>query len=108
LLNYLLVPLAPHIGFLRLFGYISFRAAGAAVTALLLTFIVGPVIIGALRRNRIALDQPVPQLIYTDDATFPRRRNYVGQLAAALADAASSHLVSVYGGVLWLTPPRGQ
>jgi predicted nuclease of predicted toxin-antitoxin system len=61
-----------------------------------------------LRRNRIALDQPVPQLIYTDDATFPRRRNYVGQLAAALADAASSHLVSVYGGVLWLTPPRGQ
>ncbi len=54
MLNYLLVPLAPHIGFLRLFGYISFRAAGAAVTALLLTFIVGPVIIGALRRNRIA------------------------------------------------------
>ena len=54
MLNYLLVPLAPHIGFLRLFGYISFRAAGAAVTALLLTFIVGPVISGALRRNRIA------------------------------------------------------
>jgi phospho-N-acetylmuramoyl-pentapeptide-transferase len=54
LLNYLLVPLTPHFGFLRLFGYISFRAAGAAVTALLLTFIVGPIIIGALRRNRIA------------------------------------------------------
>ncbi len=54
MLNYLLVPLAPHIGFLRLFGYISFRAAGAAVTALLLTFMVGPVIIAALRRNRIA------------------------------------------------------
>ena len=53
MLNYLLVPLAPHLGFLRLFGYISFRAAGAAVTALLLTFIVGPIIIGALRRNRI-------------------------------------------------------
>lgn len=53
MLNYLLVPLAPHLGFLRLFGYISFRAAGAAVTALLLTFIVGPMIIAALRRNRI-------------------------------------------------------
>ncbi|MDQ6737629.1 MAG: phospho-N-acetylmuramoyl-pentapeptide-transferase [Gemmatimonadota bacterium] len=53
MLNYLLVPLTPHLGFLRLFGYISFRAAGAAVTALLLTFIVGPIIINALRRNRI-------------------------------------------------------
>ena len=54
MLNYLLVPLTPHLGFLRLFGYISFRAAGAAVTALLLTFIVGPIIIRSLRRNRIA------------------------------------------------------
>jgi phospho-N-acetylmuramoyl-pentapeptide-transferase len=54
LLNYLLVPLSPHLGFLRLFGYISFRAAGAAVTALLLTFMVGPLIIRALRRNRVA------------------------------------------------------
>jgi len=54
LLNYLLVPLTPYLGFLRLFGYISFRAAGAAVTALLLSFMVGPVIIAALKRNRVA------------------------------------------------------
>lgn len=54
MLNFLLVPLAKHLGFLRLFGYISFRAAGAAVTALLLTFLVGPIIIRALRRNRVA------------------------------------------------------
>ncbi|MEO7216804.1 MAG: phospho-N-acetylmuramoyl-pentapeptide-transferase [Gemmatimonadaceae bacterium] len=54
MLNFLLVPLARHLGFLRLFGYISFRAAGAAVTALLLTFIIGPFIIRALRRHRIA------------------------------------------------------
>ncbi len=54
MLNYLLVPLSPYLGFLRLFNYISFRAAGAAVTALLLSFLVGPIIIGALRRNRIA------------------------------------------------------
>jgi phospho-N-acetylmuramoyl-pentapeptide-transferase len=54
LLNFLLVPLSPYLGFLRLFNYISFRAAGAAVTALLLSFLVGPVIIGALRRNRVA------------------------------------------------------
>ncbi|MEO8945324.1 MAG: phospho-N-acetylmuramoyl-pentapeptide-transferase [Gemmatimonadaceae bacterium] len=54
MLNYLLVPLTPYLGFLRLFGYISFRAAGAAVTALLLSFLIGPAIIGALKRNRIA------------------------------------------------------
>ncbi|HEY7898964.1 MAG TPA: phospho-N-acetylmuramoyl-pentapeptide-transferase [Gemmatimonadaceae bacterium] len=54
MLNFLLVPFARHLGFLRLFSYISFRAAGAAVTALLLTFLVGPIIIRALRRNRVA------------------------------------------------------
>lgn len=59
-----------------------------------------------LRRQRIAVDQPVPPLIYTDDSTFPRNRNYVGHLAAALAEAANSHLVSTYGGVLWLTPSQ--
>jgi phospho-N-acetylmuramoyl-pentapeptide-transferase len=52
-LNYLLVPLAPSLGFLRVFGYISFRAAGAAVTALLLSFLVGPIIIRRLRLGRI-------------------------------------------------------
>lgn len=53
MLNYLLVPLAPSLGFLRVFGYISFRAAGAAVTALLLSFLVGPIIIRRLRLGRI-------------------------------------------------------
>lgn len=53
MLNYLLVPLTPSLGFLRVFQYISFRAAGAAVTALLLSFLVGPVIIRVLKRRRI-------------------------------------------------------
>lgn len=52
-MNYLLVPLTSSLGFLRVFQYISFRAAGAAVTALLLSFVVGPVIIRHLRLNRI-------------------------------------------------------
>ncbi|MGI8722727.1 MAG: hypothetical protein ACR2JG_10915 [Geodermatophilaceae bacterium] len=56
-----------------------------------------------LRRSRVADEEPVPPLVYTDDATFPRNREYVGQLALALADAARSHLVSAYGGVLWLS-----
>jgi len=52
-LNYLLVPFVKQFGFLRIFNYISFRAAGAAVTALLLSFIVGPLIIRRLRRMRL-------------------------------------------------------
>jgi phospho-N-acetylmuramoyl-pentapeptide-transferase len=52
-LNYLLVPLVRDFGFLRIFNYISFRAAGAAVTALLVSFIVGPAIIRRLRRMRL-------------------------------------------------------
>ena len=53
MLNYLLVPLVSDFGFLRIFNYISFRAAGAAVTALLVSFIVGPLIIRRLRRMRL-------------------------------------------------------
>nr|MBA2707587.1 phospho-N-acetylmuramoyl-pentapeptide-transferase [Gemmatimonadaceae bacterium] len=53
MLNFLLVPLSRDFGFLRVFNYISFRAAGAAVTALLVSFIVGPLIIRRLRRMRL-------------------------------------------------------
>lgn len=53
MLNFLLLPLTSHLGFLRVFGYISFRAAGAAVTALLSSFIIGPMIIRRLRRMRL-------------------------------------------------------
>lgn len=53
MLNYLLVPLVGEFGFLRIFNYISFRAAGAAVTALLVSFVVGPMIIRRLRRMRL-------------------------------------------------------
>ena len=55
MLNYLLVPFTdlPHFGWLRLFQYITFRSAGAAVTALLITFLVGPMIITRLKRMRL-------------------------------------------------------
>jgi phospho-N-acetylmuramoyl-pentapeptide-transferase len=45
LLYYLFVPLIPRWHALNIFNYITFRAAGAAVTAILLSFIVGPLII---------------------------------------------------------------
>jgi phospho-N-acetylmuramoyl-pentapeptide-transferase len=49
-LYHLFVPLIREYTFLNVFTYITFRAAGAAVTALVLSFVVGPVILRALRR----------------------------------------------------------
>jgi hypothetical protein len=58
-----------------------------------------------LRTQRSASDQPVPPLIYTAEAAFPRNRKFIGRLVEALDDAAKHRLVHITGGVLWLTPP---
>jgi phospho-N-acetylmuramoyl-pentapeptide-transferase len=50
---HLLAPLGKYHIFFNLFNYISFRAAGAMVTALLLAFLVGPPIIRRLRERKI-------------------------------------------------------
>ena len=49
MLYHLLAPLAKHHIIFNLFNYITFRAAGATMTALMLAFAVGPSIIGRLR-----------------------------------------------------------
>jgi phospho-N-acetylmuramoyl-pentapeptide-transferase len=48
-LYHLFVPLIRDFTVLNVFTYITFRAAGAAVTALLLSFIIGPLVIRRLR-----------------------------------------------------------
>jgi phospho-N-acetylmuramoyl-pentapeptide-transferase len=48
-LYHLFVPLIRDYTFLNVFTYITFRAAGAFVTALLMGFIVGPIILRVLR-----------------------------------------------------------
>ncbi|MCX5767011.1 MAG: phospho-N-acetylmuramoyl-pentapeptide-transferase [Gemmatimonadetes bacterium] len=53
MLYYFLFPLRDHFGPLRVFGYQSFRAAGAAVTALLVAFIFGPMILRRLQQMQI-------------------------------------------------------
>jgi phospho-N-acetylmuramoyl-pentapeptide-transferase len=53
MLYLLLHPLKEYVSWLNLVGYISFRSAGAAITALLITFFLGPPIIRALRRHHI-------------------------------------------------------
>ena len=53
MLHWLLSPLQDNIGTLRLLNYIAFRGAGAAVTALLLSFLLGPPIIARLRAMKV-------------------------------------------------------
>ena len=53
MLNWLFYPLSSEYGFLRIFNYISFRAAGAAMTALITAFIVGPMILNRLRSMKL-------------------------------------------------------
>jgi phospho-N-acetylmuramoyl-pentapeptide-transferase len=50
---HLLAPLGKHFIIFNLFNYISFRAAGATVTAILLAFVVGPPVIDRLRARKI-------------------------------------------------------
>ncbi|NOT06856.1 MAG: phospho-N-acetylmuramoyl-pentapeptide-transferase [Gemmatimonadales bacterium] len=53
MLYHLLAPLAREYLVFNLFNYISFRAAGAMLTALLFAFLVGPSIIAKLRARKI-------------------------------------------------------
>jgi phospho-N-acetylmuramoyl-pentapeptide-transferase len=48
-LFHFLAPLTRYVSLFRLFNYITFRAAGAFVTSLLVAFLVGPAIIRRLR-----------------------------------------------------------
>ena len=50
---HLLYPLHDKISGLNIFQYISFRAAGAAITALLISFLLGPKIIRTLHKHQI-------------------------------------------------------
>ncbi len=50
MLYHWLAPLAVDSGIFNLFNYITFRVAGATVTAVFLAFLVGPAVIGYLRR----------------------------------------------------------
>jgi hypothetical protein len=58
----------------------------------------------SLRRAREAAGGPVPGLVYTSDAAFPRTKAYLSRLVTALA-AAADRETAACGGVLWLRPP---
>jgi phospho-N-acetylmuramoyl-pentapeptide-transferase len=48
----LLVPLSSHVGVFNVFRYITFRAGGAIMTALLIAFVIGPSMIRWLRARQ--------------------------------------------------------
>ena len=48
----LLYPLADDVGFFNLFRYLTFRTGGAVLTAILISFVFGPLIIGRVWRRR--------------------------------------------------------
>lgn len=52
MLYHLLTPLADQIQVFNLFRYVTFRTAGAVLTALLFAFVFGPAIIRTLRRKQ--------------------------------------------------------
>ncbi|MGF1475017.1 MAG: phospho-N-acetylmuramoyl-pentapeptide-transferase [Geminicoccaceae bacterium] len=52
MLYHLLVPLADEFGALNVFRYITFRTGGAIMTALILSFIIGPALINWLKRRQ--------------------------------------------------------
>ncbi len=53
MLYYLFYPLAEQVHLFNLFRYITFRSASALVTALLISFLLGPLIIGWLKKLKI-------------------------------------------------------
>ena len=53
MLYHIFGPLLSEWGFPPLINYITFRAAAAAVTALLIAFLVGPPVLGRLRRMQV-------------------------------------------------------
>lgn len=50
---YLFFPLRDVVSGFNIFRYITFRAAGAAITALLISFVIGPIIIRKLKERQL-------------------------------------------------------
>ena len=71
MLYYLLYPLKDIFSPLNVFQYITFRSALAAILALIISFILGPVIINHLRKNQIGeqIRKHGPQSHYSKEGT---------------------------------------
>ena len=95
----LLFPLADEIGLFNLFRYITLRTGGAVVTALVISFILGPATIRWLR-SRQAEGQPIrddgPQSHIVDKAGTPTMGGVLILMAATLATLLWADLTNGY------------
>ena len=95
----LLFPLADDIGLFNLFRYLTLRTGGAVVTALIVSFIMGPAIIRWLR-SRQGEGQPIrddgPQSHIIDKAGTPTMGGVLILLALVVATLLWADLTNGY------------
>ena len=108
MLYYLLYPLREIFFGFNVFGYISFRAIGAALTALIISFLFGPKIIRILQSRQIGetirLDGPKSHL--KKEGT-PTMGGIIVLLAVILptflwAKLSNKHVLLILSATIWM------
>ena len=95
----LLFPLADQFGLFNLFRYLTFRTGGAVITALVISFVVGPMFIAWLRRRQgngqpIRGDGPASHVIAKQGT--PTMGGFLILLAVSLATLLWADLTNPY------------
>ena len=108
MLYYLLFPLREIFFGFNVFGYISFRAIGAALTALIISFLVGPRIIRTLQSRQIGetIRQDGPQSHLKKKGT-PTMGGIIVLLAIILptilwAKVTDKHILIIIMATIWM------
>jgi phospho-N-acetylmuramoyl-pentapeptide-transferase len=104
MLYHLLYPLHQTLSWLNLFRYITFRSAGAAITALLISFIVGPYIIRFLKGKQITeeIREDGPQT-HKAKAGTPSMGGLIILCAVLIPTFLWARLDNIYIGVIMLS-----
>ncbi|MCM8796966.1 MAG: phospho-N-acetylmuramoyl-pentapeptide-transferase [Candidatus Omnitrophica bacterium] len=112
MLFYLLFPLHDKVGILNLFRYITFRSAMAALTAFLISLIVGPFVIRKLKKLKIGENINKKDSVRLDD--LHRHKQDTPTMGGILillavfsanllwADIFNKQIVIVLSSMLWL------
>jgi len=97
--HYFLVPLADKIALFNVFRYITFRAGGAVMTAMLIAFFIGPSMINWLRARQ-GNGQPIrsdgPQRHIVEKAGTPTMGGLMILISVVIATLLWSDLTDMY------------
>ena len=101
---HLFYPLHETLSWLNLFRYITFRSAGAAITALLISFLVGPYIIRILKRHQVKeeIREDGPQT-HLSKAGTPTMGGLIILCAVIVPTLLWARLDNLYVGVILLS-----